>query len=399
VRFTPGSTGPYRIEARAPGLAGSPLEFAVEAFASMVDTPATGFLQNPVLADMNDDDRLDVVIGSGNGGLGPSTVNVLLNNTPVGSVAPSFSAATAVAVGNSHARVAVADLNGDGKPDLIAPHRETDDVVILLNTTATGATTPTFAARTDLTVDAPSMVAVGDVNRDGKPDLVIATLLASSVLVVVNQTEPGASTLDLAAGVPVACPPNPGTVALADFDGDGVLDIAVGAGSSTGILRNATAAAGAPLAFDALVELDDAFTFTDLQVADLNRDGKPDLVGLGGGRMTFLRNTTAAAGGPASYAASFFEGANSIFQLALGDFDFDGNVDVAGAFNGFGQVGVFANHTAQGAAGVDVDAVPISFVVSFSPSAATSGDVNGDGKPDLILVSGGLPKLLVLLHQ
>ncbi len=96
--------------------------------------------------------------------------------------------------------MAIGDLNGDGRPDLAIANRDSDSVSVLLNTTTPGATTPSYAAKTDFTTgDAPRSVAIGDLNGDGRPDLAIANTGSDSVSVLLNTTTPGATTPSYAA--------------------------------------------------------------------------------------------------------------------------------------------------------------------------------------------------------
>ena len=77
-------------------------------------------------------------------------MSVLLNNTAAAATTPSFATAVTFAVGHGAGSVAVGDFNGDGKPDLVVTNLDDGTVSVLLNTTAAGATTPSFANRGDL---------------------------------------------------------------------------------------------------------------------------------------------------------------------------------------------------------------------------------------------------------
>jgi trimeric autotransporter adhesin len=77
----------------------------------------------------------------------PGTVSVLLNTTTPGATTPSFATQQTFAAGNQPYWLAVADVNGDGKPDLIVANFDDNDVSVLLNTTTPGATTLSFATQ------------------------------------------------------------------------------------------------------------------------------------------------------------------------------------------------------------------------------------------------------------
>src|SRR5208337_1359854 len=101
--------------------------------------------------------------------------------------------------------VTAADVNGDGKPDLIVGNYYGNTVSVLLNTTLPGATTPSFATqRTFATGSVLLSVTTADVNGDGRPDLIVANAGGNTVSVLLNTTSPGAATPSFAAQHPFA---------------------------------------------------------------------------------------------------------------------------------------------------------------------------------------------------
>src|SRR5262249_39939511 len=122
---------------------------------------------------------------------------------------------------------AVGDVNGDGKPDLVTPISD-GTVSVLLNTTAQGASVPAFAPQVTFAVgNNPSSVAVGDVNGDGKPDLAVTNFFDGTVSVLLNTTVQGATVPAFASLVSFAAGNIPRWVAVGDFNGDGKPDLAV----------------------------------------------------------------------------------------------------------------------------------------------------------------------------
>lgn len=254
-------------------------------FAAPVDLALTGQMNPTAVAagDFNGDGKLDlaVTMSFGFGNVTPGQVAVLLGNGLGG-----FGAPASFAVGGTPVSVATGDFNGDGELDLAVANSLVGTLSVLL-----GDGNGAFAAAPDLAVDGwPSAVTAGDFNGDGKVDL--AVTVNSSVVnnaSVAILTGTGAGTfapatvfvLDRVNGA------NLTALALADFDGNGKLDLAVsderagcafvllgdGAGSF-GTTNYVVALGGAPAA---------------LAVGHFNGDAKPDLVGAtaSGGNAAF----------------------------------------------------------------------------------------------------------------
>src|SRR5207245_1390054 len=139
---------------------------------------------------VNGDGRPDLLVANN----GSNNVSVLLNTTAPGAAVPSFAAATSFGTGTGPCSVAAADVNGDGRPDLLIANTGSNNVSVLLNTTAPGAAVPSLAAATNFGAGtAPSSVAAVDVNGDGRPDLLVANRLSNNMSALLNTTAPGAT--------------------------------------------------------------------------------------------------------------------------------------------------------------------------------------------------------------
>ena len=97
--------------------------------------------------------------------------------------------------GDQPLSVSIGDFNGDGSPDVAVTNRDDNTTSILLNTTPTGATTPIFAPKVDFPTGLyPQSLSIGDFNRDGKPDVAVANSESSTTSILINTTPTGATT-------------------------------------------------------------------------------------------------------------------------------------------------------------------------------------------------------------
>jgi hypothetical protein len=329
-------------------------------FVSYPTYPVGGPPLSLALGDVNADGRPDLVTASQS----TSTVSVLLGNRD-GTFAPRRDFAT----GQSPRRVALGDMNGDHRLDIVTAAAAAVSVLL-------GAGDGTFGTKADYPGGSgPGEIALGDLNRDGTLDVVsLGTndFTGKGTLSVLLGI--GAGVLAAPVDYPLGSSSNPQSVALGDLNGDGTLDVVVGnAGYDGGWSVDVLFGKGDGTLADVVVV--SASRASTVALGDLNRDGKLDIVAgddwdqrfavlLGKGDGTFADPlSTTIFDGPAA--------------LHVTDWDGDGVPDVlvAAATTSvlFGKGdGTFAGRAA--------------FSVSSPPFAV--GDVNADGRPDLVTSTG-----------
>jgi hypothetical protein len=279
----------------------------------------------------------------------------------------SFSSATNFPAGTNPRSVAVGDLNGDGKPDLVVANSGNATISVLL-----GTGTGSFGAATNYNVGAfPYSVVIRDLNGDGKPDLAVANADSSNVSILLGN---GDGTFGLATTYPVGTGvTSPRSMAIWDLNGDGKPDLAAPDYFNNVVsilLGNGDGSFGAATSFAV------GFGPFSVAVGDLNGDGKPDLaVANSDGTVSILLGTsTPSLFGPATNITV----GGFLVSVAIGDFNGDGKLDLAVASNVVGNSKVFillgnGDGTFGPATGYSVDGA----------SFLAIGDLNMDGKLDV----------------
>jgi FG-GAP-like repeat/FG-GAP repeat len=282
--------------------------------------------------------------------------------------------------GNGAIDIAAVDVNGDGHPDLLEPNNISHDLPVLLGDGTGGyAAAPGSPVATGGTT--PVAVAVADFNGDGKPDAATANTSSNDVSVLLGD---GLGGFSAAPGSPVPSGGvRPDGVVAADFDADGKLDLAVANANTADITvvlgdgtGRFTAASGSPFPAGGARP-------RSLAVADLNGDSKPDLLtpNADSNDLSILLGDGSGGFAPA-LGSPFATGGAGPEALAVGDLDFDGRPDVVVAHETSSDVSVLLG---DGAGGVTpADGSPFSSGGSAAVEV-TIGDLNSDSRPDLAI--------------
>jgi hypothetical protein len=371
------------------------------------DTGAVITVPNSVVtADLRGNGVTDVVVASAQideTGLTqqPGLLGVILNSTS----SPGTFAGIVNYVSSSAppSGLAVGDLTGTGSHDLVVTNLNAGTVSVFMETSPTSGA---YGAAQTITVGGqPNDVQIADINGDGLPDLIVADNTGAVEYLLQNPASPG--TFQPGVSLPISNPANVAeglatrgiSVAVGDLNGDGFPDIAVTTFDAYGdngmvfiFFQDPTSRGtfiATPMTITTLGEP------SQIRIADVNKDNSNDLViacqGLGNnaasdadeaneGAMIILQNS----GAPGTFATPVIYPASSgVISLAVGDLNGDGYPDIAMSSlypQGSGYIAtLMQDPTAPGtflaAALYTGLGQPVSIVIA---------DLDNDGLPDLV---------------
>ncbi|MBV9960186.1 MAG: VCBS repeat-containing protein [Acidobacteria bacterium] len=324
------------------------------------------------VGDFNRDGKLDAATANKN----ISTVSIILGNGTGG-----FGAATSYAVGNGPTAITAADFNLDGKLDLATANDSGSSYSVLLGDGAGhfSVTTSPLAG----TVRAWQIIAA-DMTNDGSPDLVFRTIDDDATFHVgalfLYQGMGNGSFVFRSAVVPLQSGSNGTSLAVADFDEDGWLDIVTNCSNCMGgivrVLHN-----NRNTSFSVGSNIITGTSITAAVTGDFNNDGKFDIATANwsvNSVSILLGDGTGGFASPTSYPIA----GNGPTALTTGDLNSDGKADLAVATSLPGLNNGTVSVLLGDGAGAFASAQNTDFV--RAPTSVTNADLNGDGRLDLL---------------
>jgi hypothetical protein len=351
-------------------------------FQPTVSYPTQGFRPDTVVTgDFDGVNGVDFAVATGGlqGGGGPDQVEIFLN---VGD--GSFVAGQAVVVGNNGAAgaLAAADVDRDGDLDLGVVLRSTSILQVLINVGGTfviGPAAPLGSVET-------TFLAATDIDGDGDLDFVTSNRSSNNATLLRNN---GTGHFTFVGVLPVGVRAQ--DLAVADLNGDCRTDIAVASHDSARIdlwFNTGGGSFGATTTVGVAGNAKPSGVFA----TDLDADGDIDLVTTADadniGIVVVMRNVGDATFGQ----TTFLSGGSAPGSIIAGDFDADGDDDIAVADESVNQVGVLAN---LGGAGFGS---PSTFGVGLHPDGIATADLDGNGSLDLLTANRDSNSVSVLLN-
>ncbi|MBL7856431.1 MAG: VCBS repeat-containing protein [Cyclobacteriaceae bacterium] len=347
------------------------------------DFNAGSGLYDQCLCDFDGDKRVDIATANDN-----ATLISLLANTSTGPGNINF-AVSSIAVTTRTIHIRCGDLNGDGKPDIVASEGGTGNRIFILKNNSSGTGNFTFGAPQVITLTGKKVkqLQIADLDLDGKPEVIVTDQGGNGISVLVNSSSLASiSFLPVPVNITITGAVSTDGLQVEDLNGDDRPEIITSqfltSGSNVYIHENKSTPGN--FSFTATPTLTLGGTVVNLKVGDLDGDRKPDIAAsqlLASGISIFLNQSTSTAISFASPKSILTE--ERPWGLDVGDLDGDGKPDVVVASISKKSLTILNNTSTIGNLTFDRHIKATTFINRH----INIGDLDSDGKPDIAFTS------------
>ncbi len=280
------------------------------------------------------------------------------------------------------------DLNNDGKPELVVFHEIADSIKVFINQSTPGNIFFSGSITLPVTSANPLKGIIADMDNDGLNEIVFINSGSNNIGVFKNTTLTNGGNPTFTTSVYFSISsgtPGPRDIIATDFNNDNLLDLAVANLNNHNIALYRNTSTGGVISFNTPTFLGASSAPSVLSSGDLDNDGKPELVcSSSSGLRVFKNNSTSTF----SFATSFILSLVGVTDCEIVDLDNDGKREIIASNGNFNFIGVFKNNYVSGTLGTGSFSTRVDFSASGIGIELLSFEVkdySGDNKPDLAL--------------
>lgn len=335
--------------------------------------------------DMDGDGKIDIVITN----TSKKSFTVFRNTSVVNNI--SFDDTTNFFCGDAPTAIDVIDIDGDGLLDVVVTDQLDSKFSVFRNNSIPGIIS--FEQKIDffLTGTFPRSMSFGDINSDGKLDIIIGNYGSNSINIFINNSQHNSIDFDLNF-VEIVVGNTPWGIATGDINNDNLIDIVVsnyGSNNFSVLINESTINT---VAFASRIDINTALNPFKIALSDLDNDGNLDVVisNDGSKSVSIFRNTTTFGNVSFDNKIDYPVSLGGNFRIA--DIDGDGNVDIAVT-----QIDILKNRSTS---------TNINFTREVSDSLIVGPryginvcDIDGDGKVEILLTAGNVGGTLTILKN